>query len=78
MKKRSFIFSAALIEPMSCVSHGWDLISPVHVGNRILVTGAGIIGSLWACTLHLQGHKHVTISEPNSKRLNLLKNMGML
>ncbi|XP_030757543.1 D-arabinitol dehydrogenase 1-like isoform X2 [Sitophilus oryzae] len=65
----------ALAEPISCLSHGWDLLSPVPVGSRILVIGAGIIGSLWACILHLQGHRRVTVSEPNTNRLNILKKL---
>lgn len=65
----------ALTEPMSCLSHGWDLLNPVPVGSRILVTGAGIIGNLWICLLHLQGHKKVTVSEPNVSRLNFIKKL---
>ncbi|XP_018563106.1 D-arabinitol dehydrogenase 1-like [Anoplophora glabripennis] len=67
---------AALTEPLSCLSHGWDIISPVTVGTKILVTGAGIIGNLWVCALHLQGHKNVTVSEPNTTRLNMLRNLN--
>ncbi|XP_019878621.1 D-altritol 5-dehydrogenase-like [Aethina tumida] len=66
---------AALTEPLSCLSHGWDIISPIPVGSKILVTGAGIIGNLWVCALHLQGHRNVTVSEPNASRLNQLKKL---
>lgn len=62
----------ALTEPLSCVSHGWDRIVPIPVGNKILIQGAGIIGNLWACVLHLQGHRKVVISEPQEARRNLL------
>lgn len=65
-----------MTEPISCLAHGWDLVSPLHVGQRILVVGAGIIGNLWVCLLHLQGHRKVTVSEPNQKRLELLKNLS--
>ncbi|XP_074025911.1 D-altritol 5-dehydrogenase [Leptinotarsa decemlineata] len=67
---------AALAEPISCLAHGWDIISPITVGMRILITGAGIIGSLWICTLHLQGHRNVTVSEPNLARLDNLKKLN--
>ncbi|CAH1107905.1 unnamed protein product [Psylliodes chrysocephalus] len=67
---------AALTEPLSCLAHGFDIISPVTVGQKILITGAGIIGSLWVCNLHLQGHRNVTVSEPNSNRLQMLKNLN--
>ncbi|CAH1168720.1 unnamed protein product [Phyllotreta striolata] len=63
---------AALTEPLSCLAHGFDIISPVTVGQKILITGAGIIGNLWVCNLHLQGHRDVTVSEPNLKRLEML------
>jgi len=66
---------AALAEPLSCLAHGWDMLSPVPVGSRILVIGAGIIGNLWVSIFHLQGHKNVTVSEPNLTRLNLLKKL---
>ncbi|XP_063926519.1 D-altritol 5-dehydrogenase-like [Zophobas morio] len=67
---------AALTEPLSCLAHGWDIVSPIHVGNKILVTGAGIIGNLWVCALHLQGHRNVTVSEPNTARLDMLKKLN--
>ena len=67
---------AALTEPLSCVSHGWDLISPVHVGSKILIVGAGIIGNLWAAVLHLQGHRRVIVSEPNENRRKIVKQLG--
>ncbi|CAG9767738.1 unnamed protein product [Ceutorhynchus assimilis] len=66
---------AALAEPLACLSHGWDMLSPVPVGSRILITGAGIIGNLWVSLLHLQGHKNVTVSEPNVTRLNFVKKL---
>lgn len=74
---------AVLSEPLSCLAHGWDKLNPVNVGNRVLVIGAGIIGLLWACLLHLHGlRKTVTISEPQQKRRehaihlgNILKNI---
>ncbi|XP_076255799.1 uncharacterized protein LOC143193464 [Rhynchophorus ferrugineus] len=65
----------ALTEPLSCLSHGWDLLSPVPVGSKILVIGAGIIGNLWVSLLHLQGHRNVTVSEPNLDRLNYTRNL---
>lgn len=46
------------------------------MGEKILIMGAGIIGNLWAVNLHLQGHRSVTISEPNSTRLQQIKKLG--
>ncbi|KAF5304222.1 hypothetical protein FQR65_LT08029 [Abscondita terminalis] len=51
-------------------SHG-----PITVGQKILILGAGIIGNLWVSILHLQGHRRVTVSEPNVNRLELLKKL---
>lgn len=69
---------AALIEPLSCLSHGWDVMNPITVGQRVLVIGAGIIGLLWACLLHLHGlRKTVTISEPQDKRREFVKKLGL-
>ncbi|KAG5306517.1 ARD1 dehydrogenase, partial [Acromyrmex insinuator] len=69
---------AVLTEPLSCMAHGWDRINPVNVGNKVLVMGAGIIGLLWACLLHLHGlRKTVTISEPQQKRRELASNLDL-
>lgn len=67
--------TAALVEPLSCIAHGWDLISPVPVGEEILVVGAGIIGILWVCLLHLHGHRKVTLAEVNPARRDLVKGL---
>ncbi|CAH1381757.1 hypothetical protein MTP99_005692 [Tenebrio molitor] len=67
---------AVLAEPLSCLAHGWDIISPVTIGDKILLLGAGIVGILWACALHLQGHKNVTVSEPNTARLDMLRKLN--
>lgn len=67
-----------MCEPLSCLAHGWDRVSPVSVGQRILILGAGIIGNLWAAALHLQGHKKVTMSEPLEARRKLFENLGTI
>nr|XP_023024100.1 D-arabinitol dehydrogenase 1-like [Leptinotarsa decemlineata] len=66
----------ALAEPLSCISHGWDIISPVSVGSRVLIVGAGIIGILWASLFHSQRHRHVTVCEPNEARRAILENLN--
>lgn len=68
---------AVLTEPLSCIAHGWNKINPVHVGEKVLVLGAGIIGLLWTCMLHLHGlRKTVTISEPLEKRRSAVTQLG--
>ncbi|KAJ8668174.1 hypothetical protein QAD02_009837 [Eretmocerus hayati] len=69
---------AALSEPLSCLAHGWDIMNPIHVGQRVLVIGAGIIGLLWASLLHLHGlRKTVTVSEPQEKRQKMAKDLDL-
>lgn len=58
------------------MTHGYDRIAPIPIGSKILITGAGIIGNLWAAALHHHGHRNVTISEPNKNRLKLLENLS--
>ena len=68
---------AALCEPLSCLAHGWNRTNPIHVGDKVVILGAGIIGLLWACLLHLHGlRKTVTISEPNEKRKQMAKKLS--
>ncbi|KAG5880770.1 hypothetical protein JTB14_012650 [Gonioctena quinquepunctata] len=66
----------ALAEPLSCLSHGLDIIGPIPVGSKVLIVGAGIIGTLWVCVLHSQGHRTVTVCEPKDARLAILKNLS--
>ncbi|XP_076277627.1 D-altritol 5-dehydrogenase [Lasioglossum baleicum] len=69
---------AALAEPLSCLAHGWNKINPVNVGLNVLVIGAGIIGLLWACLLHLRGlRKTVTVSEPQEKRSSVVAKLDL-
>ncbi|KAM3955662.1 uncharacterized protein ACR2FA_010420 [Aphomia sociella] len=66
---------AGLCEPYSCVSHGFDRASPLSVGQKILIVGAGIIGNLWVTALHHQGHRDVTVSEMNKSRLEIVRRL---
>ncbi|KAG9430062.1 hypothetical protein HZU67_08343 [Apis mellifera carnica] len=42
------LHQAVLVEPLSCLAHGWKKLNSVNVGSNVLVIGAGIIGLLWA------------------------------
>ncbi|XP_057318671.1 uncharacterized protein LOC130663451 [Microplitis mediator] len=69
---------AALTEPLSCIAHGWDLISPVNIGKKVIVIGAGIIGLLWACVLHINGlRKTVTVAERLIKRQQMFEKLNL-
>ena len=52
-----------LLEPMSCVLHGWNLLQPIAPDSEILVCGAGSIGLLFMCLLHFRGYREVVVSE---------------
>lgn len=64
-----------LCEPYSCVAHGYDRASPLLVGEKILIVGAGIIGNLWVTSLHQLGHRDVTVSEMNKVRLEIVNKL---
>ncbi|KAL2739592.1 D-arabinitol dehydrogenase 1-like [Vespula maculifrons] len=69
---------AALTEPLSCLAHGLKRIGTIHVGNQVLIIGAGIIGLFWSCLLHLRGLRNtVTISEPQEKRRKIASKLGL-
>lgn len=69
---------AALAEPLSCLAHGLKIIGKIDVGYNVLILGAGIIGLLWSCLLHLHGlRKTVTISEPQEKRRKMVSNLDL-
>lgn len=71
------LHQAVLTEPLSCIAHGWNIVNPVHVGDKVLVLGAGIIGLLWTCMLHLHGlRKTVTVSEPQQQRRLAVQRLG--
>ncbi|KAG8222398.1 hypothetical protein J437_LFUL003019 [Ladona fulva] len=68
--------TAAMCEPLSCISHGWERLGSVPSYARFIIQGAGIIGNLWATLLHLKGYKYVTVSEPLAKRRELFEKIG--
>jgi len=53
---------AALIEPFACVLRGQEAVD-VHVGDAVLVVGAGPIGIMHALLARLRGASKVLISE---------------
>ena len=70
----------SLVEPLSCIVHGWRILSrgrELHHGTQILIQGAGIIGSLWACLLHHKGYRSVTVSEPTAARRQFIDQLKL-
>ena len=51
-------------------------MSPVQPDSRVLITGAGIIGNLWAAILHHHGARNVTVSEPAEGRRTITDGLG--
>lgn len=59
---------AALIEPFACVLRGQDAVN-VHVGDSVLVVGAGPIGFMHTLLARVRGASKVIVSEVIPERL---------
>lgn len=69
-----------LVEPLSCVLHGWRKLTQAHSIEHtanILIQGAGIIGTLWASLLHYKGYRDVTVSEPSENRRKNVESLNL-
>ena len=58
---------AALIEPLACVLNGQNKVA-VQQGDRVVILGAGPIGTLHVKLARLRGAARVIVSEPNEAR----------
>jgi 2-desacetyl-2-hydroxyethyl bacteriochlorophyllide A dehydrogenase len=66
---------AALIEPVSCVIHGFHLLQP-RVGDAVLVYGAGPMGLQNAQIARFNGASVVAIVDINPSRLEIARSFG--
>jgi threonine dehydrogenase-like Zn-dependent dehydrogenase len=66
---------ANLIEPLSCVVHGFDLL-PGAVGANYLVYGAGTMGLMVAQLASRAGAASVSVVDPNADRLAVSAKLG--
>jgi 2-desacetyl-2-hydroxyethyl bacteriochlorophyllide A dehydrogenase len=66
---------AALIEPLSCAVHGYDLVS-AKLGDRFLIYGAGTMGLMLVALAWRVGAVEITVIEPNSSRRDFALSMG--
>ncbi|HKG26316.1 MAG TPA: zinc-binding dehydrogenase, partial [Thermomicrobiales bacterium] len=66
---------AALIEPVSCVVHGFHLLQP-RVGDSYLVYGAGPMGLQNAQVARFNGASVVAIVDINPSRLDIARGFG--
>lgn len=69
------IAAAALIEPVSCVVHGFHLLQP-RVGDTYLVYGAGPMGLQNAQVARFNGASVVAIVDINPGRLEIARSFG--
>tara|TARA_B100000941_G_scaffold247111_1_gene192101 strand:- start:1021 stop:2046 length:1026 start_codon:yes stop_codon:yes gene_type:complete len=65
---------AAIFDPLGNAIHtalSWDLVA-----EDVLITGAGPIGCMAAAVCRFAGARHVVITDPNSFRLDLARQLG--
>jgi (R,R)-butanediol dehydrogenase/meso-butanediol dehydrogenase/diacetyl reductase len=67
--------AAALAEPLAVALHAITRAEPAP-GDRVLVTGAGPIGTLVLCALRAKGIDDVAVSEPAPVRRSLASRLG--
>jgi len=67
--------AAALIEPVSCVVHGFHLLQP-KVGESYVIYGAGPMGLQNAQLARYNGARVVAIIDINPKRLEIAREFG--
>jgi 2-desacetyl-2-hydroxyethyl bacteriochlorophyllide A dehydrogenase len=65
----------ALVEPLSCAIHGYDLMS-TRLGARFLIYGAGTMGLMLVALAHRVGAISVAVVEPHRERRELARSFG--
>ena len=66
----------AMVEPLSCVLHGLDLVEPITPATKVLIIGGGFIGSLFLQLICSKSPGKVAICEINTKKHRLLSKLG--
>ena len=67
---------AALIEPLSCAIHAYDLL-PRWIGAHYLIYGAGTMGLIMAQLAPRAGGASVSVVDPNPKRQQAAREVGI-
>jgi 2-desacetyl-2-hydroxyethyl bacteriochlorophyllide A dehydrogenase len=67
---------AALIEPLSCAIHAYDLL-PRWIGAHYLIYGAGTMGLIMGQLAPRAGAASVTIVDSNPQRLDAAREVGI-
>jgi 2-desacetyl-2-hydroxyethyl bacteriochlorophyllide A dehydrogenase len=68
--------AAALIEPLSCALHAFDVISDVAVGSRALLYGAGTMGLMMLSLARISGLAEVAVVDLNAGKLEQAAKLG--
>ena len=68
--------SAASLEPLACVVHGWDLVDQV-TGGVVVIIGGGPIGLLHAQLARVNGARRVALCDVVQERLDEAKKIGV-
>lgn len=66
---------AALIEPLSCAIHGFDVLQP-RLGDHFLIYGAGTMGLIMAALAKRSGAASVSLVDLNPSRLETARVLG--
>lgn len=67
---------AALLEPLSCVAQGIQLLPKGNPGQSTLVIGPGAIGLMFVAALKSQGVQNVVLAGRNNQRLREGEKLG--
>ncbi|MBK0418449.1 zinc-dependent alcohol dehydrogenase family protein [Leucobacter sp. CSA1] len=70
------LHQAALIEPLACAIHGWDVL-PRRLGDHVLIYGAGTMGLMMAQLASRAGAASVTLVDLNEDRLRVAEECGI-
>src|SRR4029077_11773247 len=66
---------AALIEPLSCAVHGFDVLAP-SLGDHYLIYGAGTMGLMMMELAKRSGAASVSMVDLNPNRLETARELG--
>ncbi len=68
---------ASLLEPLSCVAQGIELLT-LQSDDRVLIIGPGSIGLMFVAALRLLGIENVTLAGRNRARLDVGERLGAM
>jgi threonine dehydrogenase-like Zn-dependent dehydrogenase len=66
---------AALIEPLSCALHAWDLVGP-QAGKRAVIYGSGTMGLMMLQLANVFGITGVDMVDVNPRKLEAARELG--